>query len=295
MNWSVRSALLAMVCLAPLAAAGANTPADNPLSTFYDADHGYPAWSDRIRWDRVIDMSRYAKGATAFEKFENARDELAEAGGGILYYPAGVYRFEDGPFDGPNGRGLMLRSGVVIRGEAPKGRARAVDGELNLSTRFVFGFQKARGALNTGERVSLRLQRVLPLISKPVTDKRGRVRHKEPRLSDLWLNLAAPGGTIRSGDVTLHARALVVGEQTATARVRDGEGGSTLEIETSFELAGYEAIPKASITIELSSPTPGHFDGTYQAVMDQRRTSGDVMGRFGRIKGEVRATGTLWV
>lgn len=91
-------------------------PTNNPLAEYY-GDDGYPAWSEEIRWNNVIDMSQYNNGANNFEKFENARDDLFAQGGGVLYYPAGVYHF-DVP-DGPNGRGLMLKEGVVIRGEVP--------------------------------------------------------------------------------------------------------------------------------------------------------------------------------
>ena len=121
-------------------------PTDNAVSTFYDGAEGYPAWTDEIKWDNVIDMSKYDKGKTNFKKFENARDRLAKKGGGVLYYPAGTYDFSDGPFDGPEGRGLMLKSGVVIRGEAPKAKPIASQtGALKLGTKFVFGFQKKLG------------------------------------------------------------------------------------------------------------------------------------------------------
>lgn len=119
---------------------------DNPIATFYDGPEGYPAWTDSIHWDSVIDMSSYSKGKSNFEKFENARDELAAKGGGVLYYPAGTYDFSEGPFDGPKGRGLMLKKGVVIRGEAPKGKPVAAQKEsLPLKTKFVFGMQKKAG------------------------------------------------------------------------------------------------------------------------------------------------------
>jgi len=122
---------------------GAPGSTNNPIAAFYNGPEGYPAWTDGIAWERIIDMRAYAKGKTNFEKFENARDELAAQGGGVLYYPAGTYEFTEGPFDGPAGRGLMLRRGVVIRGEAPAGKPLAArDGTLPLATRFVFGTQK---------------------------------------------------------------------------------------------------------------------------------------------------------
>lgn len=99
-------------------------PTNNPVSAHYGVEAGYPAWTQNIRWDNVIDMSTYTNGANHFERFENARDELHVQGGGVLFYPAGTYVFDlpdagFGPGIGPASRGLMLKSGVVIRGETP--------------------------------------------------------------------------------------------------------------------------------------------------------------------------------
>lgn len=95
-------------------------PTNNPVLAHYGPGE-YPKWIDELAWDRVIDMSTYANGANHFERFENARDELHAQGGGVLYYPAGEYVFDlpdmgYGPGMGPMSRGLMLKSGVVIRG-----------------------------------------------------------------------------------------------------------------------------------------------------------------------------------
>lgn len=99
-------------------------PTDNPAASHYGPDEGYPAWTSGIQWGNVIDMSAYTNGDNHFERFENARDELHAQGGGVLYYPAGEYYFDlpdmgFGPGIGPMSRGLMLKSGVVIRGETP--------------------------------------------------------------------------------------------------------------------------------------------------------------------------------
>lgn len=119
---------------------------NNPIANFYNGSEGYPAWTDEINWSNRINMSTYANGANDFEKFENARDQLYNQGGGVLYYPAGTYTF-DCP-SGPNGRGLMLKTGVVILGEEPTSSKRAVkDMSMNnftehgldsLKTKFVF-------------------------------------------------------------------------------------------------------------------------------------------------------------
>ena len=125
-------------------------PTGNPLASHYGPDEGYPAWTDRIAWERVIDMSAYGEGGMrAFEAFEAARDELHARGGGVLYYPAGLYDFSDAPMDGAGGRGLMLKSGVVIRGEAPLMDGDASDGTLSLGTRFEFGFTPRSGVAPT--------------------------------------------------------------------------------------------------------------------------------------------------
>ncbi len=133
----------AALIAAAAACAPQTAPTDNPVASFYSGDDGYPAWTDRIRWKNVIDMSRYPRGKTDFERFEAASAELAAAGGGVLYYPAGTYDFSSCPADGPNGRGLMLPAGVVIRGETPpKEASTAKDARLKLPTRFVFGFRR---------------------------------------------------------------------------------------------------------------------------------------------------------
>lgn len=139
--------ILAIASLAP----ADELPTDNPIGTFYSGDLGYPAWTDQIEWSNVIDMKAYAKGTTDFERFENARDQLAAQGGGVLYYPAGTYDFSEGPFDGPLGRGLMLPSGVVIRGEAPRGKPLATKGDLDLPTKFVFGFTRHKNDIDLGK------------------------------------------------------------------------------------------------------------------------------------------------
>ncbi len=132
--------------LLPMRAFAADAPVDNPVAAYYTGAEGYPAWTDLIHWDRAIDMSRYPNGKNDFDKFELARDELAAKGGGVLYYPAGNYDFSDMPADGLSGRGLMLKSGVVIRGQAPGGRPNAAhDGSLDLSTHFNFAFQTKAG------------------------------------------------------------------------------------------------------------------------------------------------------
>jgi len=123
----------------------AQPPKNNPVATYYNGTAGYPAWTDKIKWQNVIDMSLYTQGSNDFQKFEKARDQLYTAGGGILYYPSGTYDFSDAPADGPNGRGLMLKTGVVIRGATPVGDKDAIDGKIDLLTKFIFKFNTKGG------------------------------------------------------------------------------------------------------------------------------------------------------
>lgn len=121
-------------------ALNAQTPKNNPLQEFY-GNGKYPVWTDTIKWDNVIDMSVYETGTNWFEKFENARDQLHSEGGGVLYFPAGTYDFTDMPDDTPDGRGLMLKTGVVIRGQTPIDYTKALDDTLGLKTIFKFPYQ----------------------------------------------------------------------------------------------------------------------------------------------------------
>jgi hypothetical protein len=135
--------LAAVMCLSAHAILA--QPTDNPIAAHYRGPEGYPSWTDRIHWDNVVDMSVFSDGADDFERFENARDQMYAQGGGVLYYPAGDYSFS--VKTGPGGRGLMLKKGVVIRGEAPVSDASAVTGTYDtpglgrLGTRFHFSFR----------------------------------------------------------------------------------------------------------------------------------------------------------
>ncbi len=139
------STTIMKLCMPALIAAIVQAaPTDNPIASYYSGDAGYPVWSDDIAWDNVIEMSDKGSGSANFTEFEAKRDELASKGGGVLYYPAGTYDFETP--DGPNGRGLMLKAGVVIRGETPssdKKAAKSYDNAGLSSMKTVFKFTKS--------------------------------------------------------------------------------------------------------------------------------------------------------
>ena len=115
--------------------------AQNPIAKFYNGAQGYPTWSDGIKWSNVITMTNKGSGTANFDEFEKQRDILFAQGGGVLYYPAGMYDFE--VKTGPNGRGLLLKEGVVILGEEPTASTAAVvdydnHGLNSLGTKFNF-------------------------------------------------------------------------------------------------------------------------------------------------------------
>ncbi len=83
-------------------------PKDNIIASFYGKD-AYP-WSDEISWHCVYNINDF-KGSSIIEQFNQARDAAAANGGGVVYFPAGTYRFNDN---------IQLKNGVVLRGETPK-------------------------------------------------------------------------------------------------------------------------------------------------------------------------------
>lgn len=150
---------LALACVAATTAwAQPNPPGpttQNPIADYYlNRGDGYPTWTNYLKWYNRIDMSTYTHGTNDFEKFEHARDSVFRMGGGVLYYPAGTYDFTNHP-SGPNGRGLMLRRGVVILGEAPATDQEAIVDSANagltqLGTKFLFPFKTRTQGLVEG-------------------------------------------------------------------------------------------------------------------------------------------------
>jgi hypothetical protein len=254
-----------LVALAMLLACGgvrAAAPADNPVAGYYSGDLGYPAWTDRVKWSNVIDMKAYGKGKTNFEKFENAKAELAAKGGGVLYYPAGVYDFSDGPFDGPSGRGLMLPSGVVIRGQAPEGKPLATSGKLELATKFVFGFKKRDNAIDVGKRMTLVLDN---------GDIRVRKRGKRPATyepAEMILSFGMENGKISS---QIKAFRRGYGRDVWSGEAKISESGKTARIRAKLaDIASYD------ITITRSNDgITGKFTGTCNG----QDTEGKINGR----------------
>lgn len=103
------------------ASASAAVPTTNPVARL-----GL-RWTDRIPWGRVIDITEIA-GDTWKARLDAAQRQLAAAGGGVVYFPPGEYRFTES---------IAIGDGIVWRGADP-GRAGASDDEYAPPTRFEF-------------------------------------------------------------------------------------------------------------------------------------------------------------
>ena len=113
-------ALLALTCL-PLAHAE-EPPTNNPVAQ-YGLD-----WTDRIKWSHVVTFNDFP-GDTVEQRLDGAQDALAQKGGGVVYFPPGVYRFE---------HSLHIGDGVIIRGADAGDVADARDSRFSPPTRFEF-------------------------------------------------------------------------------------------------------------------------------------------------------------
>lgn len=81
-------------------------PRDNPIATQY-GPHSYP-WTDAIKWHCVYNIQDFP-GATISQRLSAAI--AAAAAGGVIYFPAGTYEFDDD---------IYLSNGIVLRGETPR-------------------------------------------------------------------------------------------------------------------------------------------------------------------------------
>ncbi|WP_017662387.1 glycosyl hydrolase family 28-related protein [Baaleninema simplex] len=88
---------------------GTSTPGEteNPIAAAY-GNSAYP-WTNEIRWQCVYNIEDFP-GNSLDERFRVARDTASNNGGGVVYFPAGTYRFSEN---------LELADGVVLRGATP--------------------------------------------------------------------------------------------------------------------------------------------------------------------------------
>ena len=104
---------LAILCTVFLVSGIWAQPVNNPFKTFYP---GTPAshWTEVLKWNSIFNVTNYGANGSDLnsdqEAVEQAIEAAYQAGGGVVYFPAGTYRFTDN---------LNLKSGVIIRGEDP--------------------------------------------------------------------------------------------------------------------------------------------------------------------------------
>jgi hypothetical protein len=108
--------------LLPDAARGAELPTDNPVAACK------LKWTDGIKWSNVVSISDF-DGQTSAQRFGKAQAAVAAAGGGVVYFPPGVYTFAES---------VYIRDGVVIRGADPVEVSDARDSRYSPPTRFEF-------------------------------------------------------------------------------------------------------------------------------------------------------------
>lgn len=105
-------------------------PKDNAFRSMYNPQIAH--WTDSLKWATTYDVTSY--GATANDSldddlsaFNQAIDAAHQAGGGVVYVPSGRYHLSDD---------LMLKSGVLIRGDNPAIDSAKTDGYLPPSQLF---------------------------------------------------------------------------------------------------------------------------------------------------------------
>ncbi|MDY6806842.1 MAG: hypothetical protein SXA11_23965 [Cyanobacteriota bacterium] len=82
-------------------------PTDNPIASLY-GNNAYP-WTKDMKWGCVYNIKDF-NGSKDRDRFNAARDAAVAGGGGVIYFPAGTYNFNDS---------IQIADGVIIRGETP--------------------------------------------------------------------------------------------------------------------------------------------------------------------------------
>ncbi|WP_374172935.1 hypothetical protein [Flavobacterium tructae] len=106
-------------------------PVDNPYRTAYGSvDH----WTNEIKWGNVVEASKI-KGLIKndnqinSEVLDESMKKLSQEGGGVLYFPPGVFQI---------GSDLKMYSNVVLRGADPIEKKKAIEEGYKPLTRFEF-------------------------------------------------------------------------------------------------------------------------------------------------------------
>jgi len=104
------------------AAGGGTLPTNNPVAMYK------LSWTDQLRWGNVVSIADFA-GDTLAARLEAAQAAVVAKGGGVVYFPAGTYQFQDT---------VRLKDGVVLRGADPQQSPDAKQAQYELLTKFEF-------------------------------------------------------------------------------------------------------------------------------------------------------------
>jgi hypothetical protein len=99
------SVVVGSMFLFPSLLAVAATPSEDPTASYK------LSWTANLAWPKAIDITT-VEGADADAKLAVAQAKLAGQGGGVVFFPAGEYRFKNS---------IKLKDGIILRGEAPAG------------------------------------------------------------------------------------------------------------------------------------------------------------------------------
>lgn len=87
-------------------------------------------WTDKLPWDRVLDIATIAGGGEFWdERLEKAQQALVQKGGGVVYFPPGTYRFKED---------IRLQGRVVLRGVEHDASSTAHDEKYALRSKIEF-------------------------------------------------------------------------------------------------------------------------------------------------------------
>ncbi len=111
-----------ILVLAFVRIAAADPPTDNPTASYK------LAWTGHIRWNQAVNIDDFA-GSSLEQRLEKAQTALAAKGGGVVFFPAGEYRFS---------QSIRLHNGVVLRGADPGPVIDARQDGYAPATRFEF-------------------------------------------------------------------------------------------------------------------------------------------------------------
>ncbi len=111
-------------CFLPDCLQAAKPPIANPAS------HLDLGWTNALSWDQVLDVTTVSGNGRYWDgRLKKAQEMLVTRGGGVVYFPAGTYHFQDH---------IHLKDGVVLRGADPDGVTKAQDKRYRVATRFEF-------------------------------------------------------------------------------------------------------------------------------------------------------------